>query len=192
MIEKTSTLITEAVFSDDGAKRYLLKKTWNVTKPKLTIVMLAPSQASEVSMDTTTQLVVNNVSRLGYGSVAIVNLFATLNDFALKQAEEEDPENLDAILRAVEEADQLVYAPGTGKSKNKVFQKRQEQVLLAVRSYEDRLHCLCDKDGGSRHLHPLSPRVREWHLAPLRISELIEFAAEETPKEKKGKRGKNL
>ena len=190
MREMTSTLITEAVFSDDGTKRYLLKKTWNITKPKLTIVMLAPSQASEVSMDTTTQLVVNNASRLGYGSVAIVNLFATLNDFLLKQAEEEDPENMDAIIQEMQDADQVVYAPGTGKAKNKVFQKRQEQVLLALKPYEDRLRCLCDKDGGSRYLHPLSPRVREWHLALLKISELIEVATEDPPKEKKGKRGK--
>ena len=80
MKEVKSTLITEAVFSDDGTKRYLLRKTWDAAKPKLTIIMLAPSQASEVSMDTTTQLVVNNVCRLGYGGVTIVNLFAKLND----------------------------------------------------------------------------------------------------------------
>ena len=100
MKEITSTMITEAVFSDDGRKRYLLRKTWNVTKPMLTVVMLAPSQASDISMDTTTQLVVNNVSRLGYGGVTIVNLFARLNDFMLKEAENEDAENLEAVVRA--------------------------------------------------------------------------------------------
>lgn len=174
MKEVTSTLITEAVFSDDGIKRYVLRKTWNVTKPKLTIIMLAPSQASDVSMDTTTQLVVNNVCRLGYGGVTIVNLFAKLNDFALKEAEAEDPENLEAIIEAVKNCEKAVYAAGTGKLKNKVFQKRQEQVMTAIRPYEDKLHCLCNAAGGGRLQHPLSPVVREWHLSPLKISELIE------------------
>ena len=121
-----TTLATVAQFSDDGKKRYLLRKIWNEKLPSLTIIMLAPSEASGIVLDTTTQLCLNNASRLGYGSITIVNLFATLNDFALHQTEEEDPENLKAILEAVRKADQIVYAPGTGKAKNKVFQKRQE------------------------------------------------------------------
>lgn len=83
-------LETAAVFSEDGAKRYLLKKYWDGKKPSLTVIMLAPSEASGIVLDNTTLLVLNNASRLGYGSVSIVNLFATLNDFALECAEEED------------------------------------------------------------------------------------------------------
>ena len=187
MKEVKSTLITEAVFSDDGTKRYLLRKTWDAAKPKLTIIMLAPSQASEVSMDTTTQLVVNNVCRLGYGGVTIVNLFAKLNDFMLKEAEDDDAENLEAIIGAVKDCEKVVLAAGTGKLKNKVFQKRQEQVMTALRPYEDKLHCLCNETGGGRLQHPLSPVVREWHLSPLKISELIGPAKEETKQEKKPK-----
>ena len=187
MKEVKSTLITEAVFSDDGTKRYLLRKTWDAAKPKLTIIMLAPSQASEVSMDTTTQLVVNNACRLGYGGVTIVNLFAKLNDFMLKEAEDEDAENLEAIIGAVKDCEKVVFAAGTGKIKNKVFQKRQEQVMTALCPYEDKLHCLCNETGGGRLQHPLSPVVREWHLSPLKISELIGPAKEETKQEKKPK-----
>ena len=105
----TTTLTTEAVFSDDNRKRYLLKKTWNTDLPKMTILMLAPSEAAGIELDTTTQLVLNNASRLGFGSVAIVNLFATLNDFALKQVEAEDPDNLQAIVEAAQTADLIVY-----------------------------------------------------------------------------------
>ena len=187
MKEMTSTLITEAVFSDDGGKRYSLRKCWSVTKPMLTVVMLAPSQASDVSMDTTTQLVVNNVSRLGYGGVTIVNLFARLNDFMLREAEDEDVENLEAVVRACAECETIVYAPGTGKIRNKVFQKRQEQILNAIRPYEDKLHCLCNEKGEGRLQHPLSPVVREWHLSPLRVSELIAPMKEEAKPEKKPK-----
>ena len=168
-----TTLTTEAIFSDDGLKRYLLRKTWDDTKPKMAIIMLAPSEASGIELDTTTQLVLNNSSRLGYGSVAIVNLFATLNDFNLQRVESEDPDNLNAILSAVQDADCVIYAPGTGKAKNKVFQHRQEQVLSALRPIGGKLHCLCNEDGNARLQHPLSPAVRIWHLSPLKISELI-------------------
>ena len=64
----------------------------------------------------------------------------------------------------------------------------QKETLLALRPYEAKLHCLCDEKGGSKYLHPLSPRVREWHLTPLSISELIDIPVEEEkPKKGKGK-----
>ena len=186
----TTALTTEAVFDDTGIKRYLLKKTWDTSLPKLAIIMLAPSEASGIELDTTTQLVLNNASRLGYGSVAIINLFATVNDFALRQSESEDPDNLNAILSAVQDADCVVYAPGTGKAKNKVFQHRQEQVLSALRNIEEKLYCLCNEDGNARLQHPLSPAVRTWHLSPLKISELIVETIQPTPETKKKSRPK--
>ena len=136
--------------------------------------MLAPSAASGIALDNTTSLVLNNADRLGYGSVAIVNLFATLNDFSLAQVEDEDPENLKAILEVCQTADQIVYAPGTGKAKSKVLQCRQEQVLSALRPYEQKLNCLCNADGKARLQHPLSPALKTWYLSPLSISELID------------------
>ena len=174
-----TTLTTIAQFSDDGKKRYLLRKIWNEKLPSLTIIMLAPSEASGIVLDTTTQLCLNNASRLGYGSITIVNLFATLNDFALHQAEEEDPENLKAILEAVRKADQIIYAPGTGKAKNKVFQKRQEQVLKELAPYEVKLCCLCDDEGKAKYQHPLSPAVRVWNLCPLKVKELVKPVPEQ-------------
>ena len=174
-----TTLATVAQFSDDGNKRYLLRKIWNEKLPSLTVIMLAPSEASGIVLDTTTQLCLNNASRLGYGSITIVNLFATLNDFVLHQAEEEDPENLKAILEAVRKADQIVYAPGTGKAKNKVFQKRQEQVLKELAPYEVKLCCLCDDEGKAKYQHPLSPAVRVWNLCPLKVKELVKPVPEQ-------------
>ena len=114
----TTTLATVATFSDDGKKRYLLRKLWNEKLPSLAIIMLAPSEASGVELDSTTHRVLNNCARLGYGSVTIVNLFATLNDFSLRQAEDDDPENLNFIIEAAKNADQIIYAPGTGKVKS--------------------------------------------------------------------------
>lgn len=185
-----TTLATEAVFSDDDLKRYLLKKNWDDQKPKLAVVMLAPSDAGGIELDTTTQLVLNNAARLGYGSVAIVNLFATLNDFSLKQAEDEDPENMNVIVETAKDADLIVYAPGVGKAKSKVFQRRQEQVLRVLMPYEEKLHCLCSVNGGGRLQHPLSPSVRVWGLSPFKVSELVAEPAKpevELAQKKKGR-----
>ena len=185
-----TTLTTHAVFSEDGTKRYLLSKSWDESKPKLAVVMLAPSEASGIELDSTTQLVLNNATRLGYGSVAIVNLFATLNDFALKQVDTDDPENMDAIVQAASSADCIVYAPGVGKAKNKAFLGRQEQVLKALLPYEEKLHCLYSINGGGRLQHPLAPAVRTWALAPLKVQELLPDAIKTAPEEKKKPKGK--
>ena len=168
-----TTLITEAVFSEDGVKRYILRKIWDEKKPKLAIIMLAPSGASGIELDNSTQLVLNNAHRLGYGSVDILNLFATLNDFALKNAEDEDSENMKAILKSAKDADAIVYAAGVGKAKNKTFQRRQKIVMSELKRYEDKLHCLCSENGEARFQHPLSPAVRTWFLSPFKAEELI-------------------
>ena len=182
-----TTLTTQAVFSDDGTKRYLLSKTWDENKPKLAVVMLAPSIASGIELDASSQLCLNNACRLGYGSITITNLFATLNDFSLKQAESEDPENLEVIVEAAGTADCIVYAAGVGKAKNKAFQSRQEQVLKALLPYEDKLHCLYSANGGGRLQHPLSPAVRTWALAPLKVQELVPSLGETEAKQEKAK-----
>ncbi len=172
MNDIVTTLTTVATFSENGDKRYLLRKTWSTTLPRLTIIMLMPSEAASIELDYTTMLVLNNAVRLGFGSVDIVNLFATLNDFSLQKAEEQDSENQAVILQSLQAADTIVYAPGLGKAKNKVFQKRQQQILELLRPFDSKLHCLCNAKGKGRLQHPLSPTVREWRLSPMKIEEL--------------------
>lgn len=184
-MKKIETILTTTVLSsDDGKKRYLLSKTWDAKKPRLAIIMLAPSEAMGITLDATTQRVLNNCVHLGYGVVDILNLFATVDDFDLKRAEEEDAENINAIVQAAQKADVVVYAPGVGKVKSKVFQKRQKQVLLALQPFERKLHCLTNESGGARLQHPLSPAVHTWHLSPLKIAELLPVK-EEVPVQKK-------
>ena len=192
MKETVSNLKTEIVMSNDETKRYSLRKVWDENKPSLAIVMICPSSSGEVSVDTSTALTMANCYRLGYGAVTIVNLFSKINDFAFKEAEEIDEENLKAILKAAEENSCLVLAWGTGKAKNKAFQRRVEQVVTALRFYEEKLYCLCDEKGGSRGLHPLSPRLRVWYLSPVKIRELVELPSEKESEQKKKPKVKNL
>lgn len=169
-----TTLVTTALFSDDEKKRYLLQKTWDSQKPKMMIIMLAPSDASGIELDSTTLLVLNNASRLGYGSVSIVNLFATLNDYYLSCAENDDSENIEVIVEEAKKADVIVYAPGVGKAKNQSFQLRSEKVIKELKPYQKKLKCITNKDNSVRLVHPLTPSVRTWELSDVKISEIIE------------------
>lgn len=185
-----TTLTTEAVFSKDGTKRYLLRKTWDEKKKKLAVIMLAPSKASGIELDNSSMLVLNNASRLDFGIVDILNLSAVLDDFSLREADIDDAENLDVIVKSAENADVIVYAAGVGKAKSKVFQDLQKNVIEKIRPYEAKLNCLCNANGSSRLQHPLSPAVRTWHLSPLKVSELIDDATEAKPEQKKKPSGK--
>ena len=187
MKEIISNLKTEIVMSEDEQHRYSLRKMWDGSKPSLAILMICPSSSGEVAVDTSTMLTLGNCYRLGYGSVTILNLFSKVNDFDLKDPNETDEENLQAILKAAESVDCFVIGAGTGKAKNKVFQHRFEQVLTALLPYEAKLHCLCDEEGGSKGLHPLSPRVRQWHLCPCKVCDFIDVPIEEPEPKKKGK-----
>lgn len=190
MKEISTTLTTVAQFSDDGKKRYLLTKTWEADKPHLAIIMLAPSEASGIVLDNTTMLVLNNASTLGYGSVTILNLFATLGDYRLKTAEESDTENLNVILDIAQRVDTIVYAAGVGKATNKTFLKRQTQVLTALLPYEQKLHCLISRNGTARFQHPLSPAVRTWVLSEMKVEELCTELPVDTNDQKTAKRGR--
>lgn len=188
MKTEVSTLHTEAVYSDDYSRRYVLKKMWDDSKPKLAIILLAAGSAGTVLLDKTTQLVINNSARLGYGSVSIMNLSAVLNDFNLHHTE--DPENVKVIVEEAKIAEKVVFSPGTGKANNPNFIRLQEQVLLALRPYEDKLNCLCNADGGARLQHPLSPQVQVWNLSPLKVSELVAIPEETEQKPKKKSKAK--
>jgi len=187
-----TTLTTQAVFNDDNTKRYLLKKTWDTRLPKLAICMLAPSIASGIELDSTTSLVLNNASALGFGSVSIVNLFATLGDFALTLAEPEDPENLNAIVAEAQSADVVIFAPGVGKAKLQAFQERSSQVLKALRPFVKKLKCLTSATGKAKLLHPLCPAVRNWTLAELPLEELLSQTDPVEPKFTPKKKGRPM
>jgi len=170
----TTVLTTETICSDDGSKRYLLKKTWDKEKPKLTIIMLAPSSAADIELDSSTMLVLNNAYRLNFGSVAIANLSEVLNDFSLNEADVYDAENINYIVSSAKKSDVIIYAPGIGKAKNKTFQDLQRNILSALKPFESKLFCIGTSNGNARFQHPLSPAVRSWFLYPFKVSDVID------------------
>lgn len=61
---------------DNQQYRYILRRTWDESLPKVLFIMLNPSQASEIIDDPTVRICIGRASRLNYGGIVVVNLFA--------------------------------------------------------------------------------------------------------------------
>ena len=67
---------SEAVYSDCETYRYLLTRSWNETAPRMMLIMLNPSTATEVQNDPTIERCERRARSLGFGAIRIANLFA--------------------------------------------------------------------------------------------------------------------
>ena len=65
-----------AIISDCRKYRYMLRRSWDFTKPRYLIVMLNPSTADAEKDDATIRSCTRLCSALGAGSYEVVNLFA--------------------------------------------------------------------------------------------------------------------
>lgn len=172
---ETSTMQTTVVYNDDKTHRYLLRKEWNDELPEAMVLMLSPSVADTVSVDRTTMLVLENLERLHYGKVSIVNLFSAISG---KRTENElDDENLAYISEAAERAESIIYAVGTGGDGNKTVLKQQHGVLNLLNPWKSKMQCIADRDG-KKFYHPLCPAVHHWRLERFDYDELKAFKSE--------------
>lgn len=173
-IEK-SIIRTEACFSKDGQHRYLLRKEWNKNEKKAMTIMINPSSADEILIDHTTMYVVNNLSKLGFGSVDMVNIFSKINiKISTKENIEDlvDKENDTYILKSANKAEYIIIAWGKGGETNKKIKARQNEVLeMLLKEHKDKLHTIQD-DRGREGYHPLAPQIRfNWILKKLDIED---------------------
>lgn len=182
MVTEKNTLKSEMVYSDDKKKRYSLYLEWQKQPKKAMIIMVGAGNTNGVVFDHTTNFVVDNFNRLDYGAVKIVNLFATIGNGKTIIEKDDDAENLDYIKKAIDDAEIVVYAVGTGHINNKSFIKRQSQVLEILKDYEDKVYCLADWSG-KKFYHPLCPKVRNWNLQRFEIKELLQENEKDLPKE---------
>lgn len=166
IIEK-SVIKTEVVFSADKTQRYLLRKEWDgKNKKKAMVIMISPSISDEIVIDHTTMFVINNLSKLEYGSVDIVNIFTdvrgsrAVRDISL----DDERQNERYIKEAAEKADTIIIAWGSIGENNQSVKKRQDVLLQHINSFADKLYQIADSKGRFG-FHPLSPQVRsEWTL----------------------------
>lgn len=126
MINEKETIRCEAVFNEDYSHRYLWKRVWLKEKPVATVITLNPCFADTILMDTTSFLIVNNVSSFEeFGGVCVVNLFSKLTDklcFSKNDPKEFNDEESDKFLRkSAEEAGKIILAWGKGACTNKAI-----------------------------------------------------------------------
>lgn len=167
MITEKSTIKCEVVYDDTKQHRLLWKQVWDKDKPLACVVMINPCQASTVITDTTTYLVVNNISRLGdYGGVTIVNLFSLLTPklHFTYPTTLNDKDNDNYIKKAAEEASVVILAWGKGSDTNLRIAERARQVVAMLEPQKEKLRVI--SDGERMGMHPLTPALRSrWLLA---------------------------
>jgi hypothetical protein len=162
IIKTTSTLATEAIFSKDNNRRYLLRKTWDNNKTKAAIVLLYPSYSDAVLCDTTTTLTINSIATLDFGGVDILNISPVIGGKgSITDAKTTDRLNDSYILDSAKDSSKIIIA--TGRGNNKAVMERTEEVIRLLDEYKDKIYYI--SDGKNFGYHPLSPRIRyKWNL----------------------------
>lgn len=158
-----SEIITEVIYDDDMNNKFLIKKEWNSEEKKALIIMKKAGQANEILLDQTTMYVANNLFTLGYGSVAIVNLFSTIKG---RETKESIITNMKCIKEAVQNSDDVIIAIGKGADINKRAMKRLDMILALL--LDNKANVLeIESSSGRRGFHPLYPALKnQWKLVP--------------------------
>ena len=159
---------TETIFSNDRLNRYLLRKEWDTKKTKATIIMTNPSVADLMTMDYTTLYILNNISKLDFGAVDIVNLSSKITT-KLNASEDLgtdiEKENADFILKSAEKSDKIIIAWGKIGDNNKKVRMIQDKLLAILKPFKDKLFCIASSENGDGGFHPLAPQIRfQWVL----------------------------
>lgn len=157
---------TEIIYDDEMKNKYVVKKEWDKSKRKALILMKIAGQTDEVVQDQTTMYVMNNLAKLDYGSVIIMNLFPSLEG---KETNESATDNLKCIQEEMTKVDDVIIAVGTGIETNKEAQKRLHMIVaILLDKKANILQIECPKGRGG--FHPLYPAVKNgWKLVPYEI-----------------------
>lgn len=158
-----SIIKTEVTYDDEIKNKYVVKKEWDKSKRKALILMKSAGLADEIVQDQTTMYVMNNLAKLAYGSVVIMNLFPSLED---KNSNESATENLKCFQEEVTKVDDVIIAVGKGIETNKEALKRLHMIMaIFLDKKANILQIECPK--GRRGFHPLYPAVKNvWKLVP--------------------------
>lgn len=143
----------DAVISDCGVYRYLLRRTWNYHKPRALIVMLNPSTADAEVDDATIRSCMRLCRSLGYGSFEVVNLFAyrATDPAALQHAPDPvGPNNDNTIEGAIGRCDIAICAWGA----HPMAGSRARSVRALLRQHRPAVFCLGKTKSGAPK-HPL-------------------------------------
>ncbi|MGX9356376.1 DUF1643 domain-containing protein [Roseobacteraceae bacterium S113] len=155
--------VSAATFSTCGTYRYLLTRQWS-DAGVLAYVMLNPSKADERDNDPTIARCETRARRLGFGGIAIANLFAfcATDPADLKRAAAPvGPDNLAHLNTAASGARMILAAWGV----HGAHKGQDAAVLAALADYD--LHVLAlTKEGLPRHPLYVSYKTRPIRWTP--------------------------
>lgn len=143
--------------------KYLVKKEWDKSKKTALVMMKNAGQADEIVQDLTTMYVINNLAKLDYGSVSIMNLFPSVDD---NDTNVSATENLKYVQTEVSKVDDVIIAVGTGIETNKEALKRLHMIVAILLDKKANIFQI-ESSKGRRGFHLLYPAVKnEWILVP--------------------------
>jgi hypothetical protein len=165
VLTEKAVIKTEVAFSEDRRHRYILRKEWDTKKPKATIIMTNPSTADMLMMDYTTLYIMNNIVKLDFGMVDIVNLVPKMTTkLNVKKDLDVDEENFNVICKSAEKSDKVILAWGKLGENNKKVRDVQDILLERLKPFKDKL-CVIASGNGDSGFHPLAPQIRfSWIL----------------------------
>lgn len=165
-----STIKTEVTYDDDMKNKYLIRKEWDKNKKKALVIMKNAGQADEIVQDQTTMYVINNLSKLEYGVVDIVNLFPSIEGDETKDS---DVENLKCIQEAIARVDDVIIAVGKGVETNKKAIERLNMILAILLDKKANILQI-EANFGRKGFHPLYPALKhQWKLVGYEDSEKV-------------------
>jgi hypothetical protein len=154
---------TEAIFSDNRKHRYLLRKEWDAKKKKAVVIMTNPSTADTFMLDYTTMYILNNLAKLDFGSVDIVNLVSKMTTKLHIKTDADSPDvekdNFGIIANSTQKADFVIIAWGKLGENNKAVRDVQDRLLNCLKPYKEKLYVIAAEKGGD-NFHPLAPQIR--------------------------------
>ncbi len=145
----------DAVLSDCGKYRYLLRRAWDHEKPRALFIMLNPSTADAKVDDATIRSCIRICKSWGYGSFEVCNLYGwrstdpdalNLRDMPMMIGEK----NADVMDGALKRCDVAICAWGT----HPAAVKRGYDVCSTIRAMKPAVYCLGKTKNGSPK-HPL-------------------------------------
>lgn len=165
--EETAIIESKVIMSDNDLYRYLLTRTWEVNKPKATVIMLNPSKANMLKTDKTIMNVTNYLIENDYGSMTIVNLFAymaTDPKFLSQRDEAYESINNGFLIEAFENSDVIIIAWTRDN-----YKTRKKEVIKLLGDYQRKVKCFQDSEGRKpRHPRDLGDK---WTLVDYEFDE---------------------
>ena len=141
----------DAVLSDCGLYRYLLRRAWDHDKPRALYVMLNPSTADHEVDDPTIRSCIRLAKSWGYGSFEVVNLFgyrATDPERMLAAVDPVGERNDRIATAAIQRCDIAICAWGA----HRATVGRDKVLINLIKEQRPVAYCLgTTKSGAPKH-----------------------------------------